>query len=144
MLRSSTNGGWKQQGVVMLDSHSSAARVVAAAVFAVLMLSPNKPVRAAAPNADAPSVTLRFLSTDLGTPQGVSILYRRIREAASSVCGPYDSALLEEKALRDKCVEAAIATAVSSVHNERLSTHHWHRIHGKRQWSEEPTSLAVR
>lgn len=128
----------------MLNSHRPIAQIAGAAAFAALMLSPYTPVQAAAPNAEPPSVTVRYLSTDLSTPQGVVVLYRRIREAASSVCGAYDSALLEEKALRDKCVDEAIAAAVMRVHSERLTAHYWRRMHGKRPLPDQPTSLAVR
>ena len=128
----------------MHHSNRTAALIVAVTAFAVLMLSPARFVRAAARNAEPPSIALKYFSADLGTAQGVGLLYRRIRAAASTVCGPYDSALLEEKALRDQCVDQAVATAVTSVHSERLSAHHLRHTHGKRPWMDTPTSLAVR
>ncbi len=128
----------------MLNSHRTVTHIVAVAAFATLMLSPDKPAGAASLVAEAPSVTLRYSRADLSTPQGVVVLYRRIHEAASSVCGPHDNVLLEEKAQWDKCVDQAIATAVASIHSERLSAHHWRRVHGNRPWIDEPRSLAVR
>ena len=129
----------------MLHSDRSLAHIVAVAAFAMLMVSPNKFARAAARDAEAPSVTLRYSSANLDTAQGVGILYRRIHSAASSVCGVYDRALSEEKAQWDKCVNEAVATAVASVHSERLSAYYWRRIRGwKRSWIDAPTSLAVR
>ena len=119
------------------------ARIVP--LFAVLMLSPVEFVRAGAPEAAAPSVTLQYRSTDLDTPHGLAILYRRIRSAASSVCGAYDRALLEEKMQWDKCVEQAVAGAVAAVHSETLTAYHGHRVHGgKRPSIDVPTSLAAR
>ena len=119
------------------------ARIVP--LFAVLMLSPVEFVGAAAPDADAPSVTLQYRSTDLETPHGIAILYRRIRSAASSVCGVYDRALLEEKARWDECVGQAVGRAVAAVHSETLTAYHGHRVHGgKRPSIDVPTSLAAR
>jgi UrcA family protein len=128
----------------MHHSNRSVAHIFAVAAFAILMLSPAKFVRAGARNAEPPSIALKYFSTDLGTAQGVGLLYRRIRAAASTLCGPYDSALLEEKALRDKCVDQAVAAAVTNVHSERLSAHHLRHTRGKRPWLDTPTSLAVR
>jgi UrcA family protein len=119
------------------------ARIVP--LFSVLMLSPVEFVRAAAPDADAPSLTLQYRSTDLDTPHGIAILYRRIRSAASSVCGVYDRALLEEKARWDECVDQAVARAVAAVHSETLTAYHGRRVRGgKRPWIDVPTSLAAR
>jgi UrcA family protein len=129
MLRPSTEGGLKQQGASMNISNRTVVRIAAVALFAVLV-SPIEYVRAAAPAAEAPSVTLQYHSTDLDTPQGIAVLYRRIREAASSVCGPYDGALLEEKLLWNKCVDQAVARAVASVRSEKLSAYYWRRIRG--------------
>src|SRR5271155_2799641 len=111
----------------MFNSDRTVVHFVAVALFAAMMVSPIEFVRAAAHDAEAPSVTLQYRSTDLNTPQGVTILYRRIRGAASTVCGPYDRALFEEKLQWDKCVDRAVAGAVASVHSERLSAYHWHR-----------------
>ena len=89
----------------MFNSARAVAHIVPVALFAVVMLSPGEFVRAAAPDGEAPSVTLQYRGTDLDTPKGVSVLYRRIRSAASSVCGAYDNALLEEKVLWNECVQ---------------------------------------
>ncbi len=129
----------------LLNSDRAVAHVVPVALFAVLTLSPVEFVRAAAPDAEAPSVTLQYHSTDLDTPHGIAILYRRIRSAASSVCGAYDRALLEEKMQWDKCVDQAVAQAVATVHSETLTAYHGHRVRGgKRPRIEVPTSLAAR
>jgi UrcA family protein len=121
------------------------AHIVSVALFTVAMLSPVQFVRAAAADAEAPSVTLQYRSTDLDTAHGVTILYRRIRSAASSVCGAYDHALLEEKAQWNECVDQAVARAVAAVHSETLTAYHGRRVHGgKRPWIDVPTSLAAR
>ena len=112
----------------MFNSDRAVAHIVPVALFTVLMLSPVEFARAAAPDAEAPSVTLQYRSTDLDTPHGVSILYRRIRSAASSVCGVYDRALLEEKARWDECVGQAVGRAVAAVHSETLTAYHGRRF----------------
>jgi UrcA family protein len=105
----------------MLNSNSSVAHIVTVALAAALIVMPSEFVRAAAHNVEAPSLAVQYHSTDLNTPRGVAVLYRRIRAAASSVCGSYDGVLLEEKLAWDRCVDEAVATAVARVHSERLS-----------------------
>jgi UrcA family protein len=105
---------------------STIARLVS--LFVVLMLSPVEFVRAAAPDAEVPSVTLQYRSTDLDTPRGIALLYRRIRSAASSVCGVYDAVLLEEKARWDECVDQAVGRAVAAVHSDTLTAYHGRRF----------------
>jgi UrcA family protein len=127
------------------NSDRPVAHIVPVALFAVLTLSPVEFVRAGAPEAAAPSVTLQYRSADLDTPHGTAILYRRIRSAASSVCGAYDNALSEEKVQWSECVDQAVAQAVASVHSETLTAYHEHRVgRGKRPWIDAPTSLAAR
>jgi UrcA family protein len=129
----------------MLNSARSVAHIARVALFAVLMASPVELVRAATHDLEPPSVILQYRSTDLVTAHGVAILYRRIRSAASSVCGVYDTALLEEKMQWNECVEQALARAVAAVHSETLTAYHRDRVHGgKRSWIDVPASLAAR
>jgi UrcA family protein len=129
----------------MVNSESTVAHIVTVALFTALVVLPGEVVRAAAHDGEAPSVAVWYHSTDLDTPRGVAVLYRRIRAAASSVCGSYDGALLEEKLGWDRCVDEAVATAVAAVHSEKLSAYQWHRIRAhKRPSKESPTFLAVR
>jgi UrcA family protein len=89
--------------------------VVAAALFAVLMLSPTECVQAATNGHQAPSVTLQYRGADLNTSQGITSLYRRIRAAAATVCGGYDRALLEEKQQWNQCVDEAVLSRRSLI-----------------------------
>jgi UrcA family protein len=107
--------------------------IVAAALLAALMVRPIAPVEAAILHSRATSVTVRFHSGDLDTPQGVAGLYRRIRAAAEAVCGQPDDALLLYKLVWDQCVDQAIAAAIASVHSESLSAYRGHRIRGRKQ-----------
>jgi UrcA family protein len=114
-------------------------------LIAVLMVSPIEWAQAGAQDDEAPSVTLHFHGTDLSTPNGISRLYRRIREAASIVCDRLDGASLEEKARWHKCFDKAVAEAVAHVNSEGLSAYHWHRTRGwKQPLMESTTSLATR
>lgn len=105
-------------------------RIIAQIVplFVVLMLSRVEIVRAAAPDPQVPSVTLQYRSTDLDTPHGIAVLYRRIRSAASSVCGVYDTVLSEEKMRWDECVDQAVGRAVAAVHSDTLTAYHGRRF----------------
>jgi len=119
--------------------------VVLVALVAVLMLSPIEPVNAAILGARATSVTVRFHSRDLDTPQGVAGVYRRIRAAAESVCGQPDDALTPEKLLWNQCVDRAIAGAVASVHSQSLTAYRGRQLRGrKRLVLAAPESLALR
>jgi UrcA family protein len=96
-------------------------------LFAVLMVSPIEWVQAGAQDDEAPSVTLRFHSADLNTPQGISGLYRRIRAAASTVCNRYDGGSLQAKVRWHKCFDKSVAEAVAHVNSDSLSAYHWSR-----------------
>jgi UrcA family protein len=87
---------------------------------------------------------VRYQRADLDTSEGVAILYRRIRAAATIVCLPLESALLEHNVLRNECFNHSVADAVRAVHSETLSLYHWRRIRGWKQLPiESPTSLAA-
>jgi UrcA family protein len=129
----------------MLNSDRIAVQVVAVALGAVLTVSPLKIIEAATEGDGALSVTLKYHSTDLETPQGIAGFYRQIRGAASTVCSPFDGAPLAQKQRWNECFNHAVASAVASVQNERLSAYHWHQIRGwKKPSMEESTSLAAR
>jgi UrcA family protein len=129
----------------MLSGHRNIHVVVTIALVAVLMVLPIGPVKAASLPARATSVTVRFHSGDLGTPQGVAGLYRRIRAAAEAVCGQPDDTLLLYRLIWNQCVDQAIAGAVASAHSESLSAYRGRQIRGrKRPVLEAPEFLAVR
>ncbi len=118
--------------------------IVAGALVAVLSMLPIEPVRAVILPARTRSVTVRFHSGDLDTPQGVAGLYRRIRGAAQAVCGQPDDALSLYGLIWNQCVDQAIAGAVASVHSESLSAYSGRQIRGrKRPLPDAPQFLAV-
>jgi UrcA family protein len=118
--------------------------IVAVALVAALIAWPIEPVKAAILSPRATSITVRFHSEDLDTPQGVAGLYRRIRAAAEAVCGQPDDTLLLYKRIWDQCVDQAIARAVASVHSESLTAYRGLQFRG-RKWLlvEAPKSPAV-
>jgi len=68
-------------------------------------------------------VKVRMGDLDLGRPADVARLYQRIRDAAVDACGADQltgTRLLSTA--QQHCVDEAIATAVSRVHDERLSS----------------------
>ena len=97
----------------MFKPHRAIIRVLAPAVVALLTMSLFANARAADDTEDARSITLQYLSRDLNTPQGVSILYRRIRAAATRVCVPFESRALDRKVLWDQCFNDAMANCRS-------------------------------
>jgi UrcA family protein len=73
------------------------------------------------PAQETPSVVVKYGDLDLSTSAGARTLYQRISAAARMVC-PYENAReLGLKAKGRECREAAIARAVSSVHNTELA-----------------------
>ena len=88
----------------------------------------------AAPGREPSSVRVSVRDLNLTSHAGAVTAYLRIRNAARSVCGPVDTALAEEKAAWDRCVDQAIGSAVAKLGNAELTdyylakTHHAHLI----------------
>ena len=75
----------------MRMSYRSIARKVAMIVFAgVPSLFLAGLATAAVSDEAAPSVTVRYHDLNLNDPEGVAVLYGRIRRAADEVCHPLD------------------------------------------------------
>ena len=128
----------------MFNLQRAITRVPAAAAMTLLTMSFFADARAADDSQEARSVTLQYLSRDLDTPQGASILYQRIRAAATSVCSPLEGRALERKASWYRCFNNAVANAVATVHNDTLSAYHAQHTRGwKQPRVEVPASLAA-
>jgi UrcA family protein len=74
-------------------------------------------------------VKVLFSDLDLSKPHGTATLYTRIRNAARTVCGPVDIALVEEKANWDQCVEQSTANAVAKVGDADLTAYYLAKTH---------------
>jgi UrcA family protein len=80
---------------------------------------------------DVPSVTVRYDDLNLGTPEGVNALYRRISSAARAVCPDEHSRDLNVVAASERCQANAVAQAVRGVNNRQLALVHAARVsHG--------------
>lgn len=87
----------------------------------------------AAAAAAPPSVTVRFSDLNLNSTAGIAGLYKRIQDAATEVCRPVEGPQSVSRmhwTAWNQCFYHAIATAVQTVHNDKLSAYHWQRIHG--------------
>lgn len=67
------------------------------------------------------SIKLRLTEHALDTPQGVAVIYTRIRDAARSVCGHADRVLPQEQADWDDCVAETIRYTVAQVGSRKLT-----------------------
>ena len=101
---------------------------VAIAVIAGTGINPAKPAWATDPGGAAPSRSVQISAVDLSTPKRVAALYRRIRNAAQSVCGYADNRFSEEQAAWDECVEVAIGHAVARVGSASLTDYYLARV----------------
>ena len=74
-------------------------------------------------NADSPpeTLTVQFGDLNLNNAQGVDALYKRIKNAAKSVCSHFEGRTLKEKRLYSDCVETALSTAIARVDRPVLS-----------------------
>ena len=78
----------------------------------------------AADGREPQSVRVSVKDLDVTTHAGAAALYWRIRNAARSACGSVDSALPEEKAAWDRCVDEAIGRAVAKVGRAKLTDYY--------------------
>ena len=106
----------------------SVGRLVRGSVFggvgALLCLSPL--ISAAdASHEDGRTQVVWFGDLNLSNPEGVAVLYRRIKAAAHRVCAERNTrSLLIWSRAEAECKRAAIARAVASVNSERLAALH--------------------
>jgi UrcA family protein len=73
--------------------------------------------------APMPSTSIKMHLTEhaLDTPQGVARTYKRILNAARSVCGHADHVLPQEQADWDDCVAATLRHTVAQIGNPKLT-----------------------
>ena len=71
-------------------------------------------------SAEIPEMAVSFADVNVGTREGASEVYARIKAAAMAVCGPA-LANPHREARRQLCIRHAIATAVASVDAPALS-----------------------
>jgi UrcA family protein len=71
--------------------------------------------------ARAPQMTVYYNQLDLSTDPGTRALYRRIVNAAETVCPSENSLILSEVAASKTCQQEAIARAVARIGSARLA-----------------------
>jgi UrcA family protein len=86
----------------------------------------------AAPPENVPSVVVHFADLDLSRSEGATVLYRRLKGAAETVCAPLDGGDLARHMSFKACVQNAISTAVAKVDQPALSAYHEAKTNGRR------------
>ena len=89
---------------------------------------------AAAPSVQAqesqlPSVTVSFAGLDTRSEPGVQIMLQRIKQAASKVCGPAPSPVLDRQQKFAPCVDEVTKRTVAGLNNSQL-TAAWNKDSG--------------
>jgi UrcA family protein len=96
-------------------------QIAMASVAAICVASAMLGAHADEASVNAPTRTVHYADLNLNTPAGVSVLYKRIRNAAELVCGDVNSRRLNEAAAARACVSHAVYVSVHSVNNVRLT-----------------------
>ena len=68
--------------------------------------------------------TVSYAGLDLTKPAGAEILYKRIRQAAFTVCGGYESPVTWSYTYKSRCFKTAVDEAVAKVNSPLLSALH--------------------
>jgi len=115
----------------MLPFHKSNLRVLALLVIPTLFISESGVADARV--GEAPSVTVRYQDLNLNNLEGVANLYERIHAAADVVCRSTEGPQLVNRVFWSEwnaCINHAVANAVDTVHDEKLSAYHRERSRG--------------
>jgi UrcA family protein len=78
----------------------------------------------AGPAPDAPQLTVHFADLDLTKTDGAAVLYKRLQAAAETVCGPREDRDPAKAVAFRKCVQSALASAVSRVDQPKLTAYY--------------------
>jgi UrcA family protein len=70
------------------------------------------------------SVLVNYRDLNLADTTGVQTLYRRLRHASQRVCAPLESRELARRHAYDTCVATALANAVATIANVRLTAYY--------------------
>lgn len=104
-----------------------ATRIVGRAALAVvassLLALSSSPASAGTPSeaSDAPSVSVSYGDLNLATEEGTLALYKRIVSAARQVCPADAGPNVRLLAIARRCVDEAVARAVSDIRSPRLA-----------------------
>ena len=119
-------------------------------LFVVLSLTS---VVATASDSDGsvPTYKIHFGDLDLDTAAGNELLYRRIRTGAESVCRTWEGKELVNVVRHKRCMEDAVADAVSKIDQPRLTacylSHHGGQlpltVSSSARWGTAKSSVSV-
>ena len=70
------------------------------------------------------SIEVSYAELDLTKAAGAQILYARIKKAAYTVCGAYDSPMAWNYAAKTQCFKSAIEAAVVKINSPLLTSLH--------------------
>ena len=95
--------------------------IVMAALAAAGAFGASEPVRA---DSEQARQVVRFDQTELSTSSGLNRIYHRLGEAATIVCGDYQSSELLRSRVFEHCVQESVSRAVAQIHDARLTGYH--------------------
>src|SRR5258708_32187025 len=78
-----------------------------------------------------PSVTVHFADLDLSHSQGVTVLYRRLKDAAETVCAAQNGRDFGSQMRFKACWQAALSTAVTQAHQAPLTAYYAAQFNGR-------------
>jgi UrcA family protein len=110
----------KRGAKIMLNSKKSWVSSVSCVLFGLALYTP---AAFAGLRDDPPSINVSYSTLDLSKPAAAETLYRRIRQAARSVCAESYRGMgpLRPYSDKKKCEATAIGKAVSDVNHPLLS-----------------------
>ena len=85
----------------------------------------------AASPGDVPSVTVHFADLDLSHDQGITVLYRRLKAAAGTVCTAQNGRDLGSQMRYEICWQRALGTAVAKVDRPALTAYYRAQFKGR-------------
>src|SRR5258708_27757768 len=78
-----------------------------------------------------PSVTVHFADLDLSHSQGVTVLYRRLKDAAETVCAAQNGRDFGSQLRFKACWQAALSTAVTKLDQPALTAYYAAHFNGR-------------
>ena len=97
-----------------------AAAVAAIAAVAVSALAIGAGVSGAAAAAQPRTLTVAYAALDLSQPMGAQLLYHRLQQAASNVCGSLDRADIGAYLRWQRCYDGTLQRAVLQIDAPQL------------------------
>jgi UrcA family protein len=85
----------------------------------------------AAPPQNVPSIVVRFPDLDLARSEGTTLLYRRLKGAAETICAPLEDRDLARHMRFKACVQSAVRAAVAKVDAPALTAYYEANTNGR-------------